>query len=75
MEIEQKILEIVSEHLSVPKDRISLDDDLFLDLNADSLDVWEIVVTVEDSFGISVADETEVYKVNDLIELVKSQAG
>lgn len=75
MEIEQKILEIVSEHLSVPKDRISLDDDLFLDLDADSLDVWEIVVTVEDSFGISVADETEVYKVNDLIELVKSQAG
>src|SRR5271167_3865306 len=54
-EILEKLRPIVSEHLGVPVEQIKLET-AFSDLGADSLDVVEIVMAVEENFGIEIND-------------------
>ena len=56
-EIEQKVIEIVSEQLGVDQSKITRDTDFINDLNADSLDTVELVMEFEDAFELSIPDE------------------
>ena len=56
-EIEQKVIEIVGVQFGIKLDDIKLENKFLIDLNADSLDTVEIVMTVEDMFNIDVPDE------------------
>ena len=56
-EIEQKIKEIVSRHLSVNVDHIKNDSHFINDLGGDSLDTVEMVLIVEEEFGILIEDD------------------
>ena len=56
-EIEQKVIEIVAEQMSVDKAEISRSTSFVNDLNADSLDTVELVMELEDEFDLTIPDE------------------
>ena len=69
----EKIQSILAEQFDVSVDSINEATNLVDDLGADSLDVVELVMSVEDEFGLSISDEdaaelTTVGKIVDYIE-------
>lgn len=69
-----KFVEIIAEQLSVDPDEITPDTSFADDLGADSLDLAEIVVTLEDELDISVDEDelAEVKTVKDAYDLICS---
>ena len=55
--IQDKVTEIIEEQLGVSADQVKPEAKLIEDLGADSLDAVELVMAVEEEFGIEVADE------------------
>lgn len=57
MSVEEKVIGIVCEQLSVPKDEVSRESSFVDDLKADSLDVVELVMEFEDEFEVTIPDD------------------
>ncbi len=57
VEIQEKVMQIVSEQMSVDKDELSRETSFVNDLNADSLDTVELVMELEDEFDLTIPDE------------------
>ena len=55
--IQEKVIEIVSEQMGVDKAEITPETSFINDLNADSLDTVELVMEFEDEFDMSIPDE------------------
>lgn len=58
----EKVKKLIAEQLCISTDDISDDANIMEDLGADSLDVVEMLMTLEDEFGLSIPDE----KVDDI---------
>lgn len=73
MDIHDIVLKIVCEELDLEPDNISLDDELMDDLQADSLDLVEIELKLEDEFKIDNGYDTKNWFRNNVTfgELVK----
>ncbi|MRS13008.1 MAG: acyl carrier protein [Actinobacteria bacterium] len=73
-EIFAKVKEVIVEQLSVEEDDVTADASFFDDLGADSLDIVELVMALEDSFGISIPDEDaeSIKTVGDAVEYIAS---
>ncbi|MGI6078133.1 MAG: acyl carrier protein [Fastidiosipilaceae bacterium] len=69
----EKIKEILVENLSVEEGEVTIDSDFIDDLNADSLDIVELIMAMESEFDISIPDEDaeKIKTVNDAVEYVK----
>lgn len=72
-EIEEKVIQIVSEQMSVDKGEIARSTSFVNDLNADSLDTVELVMELEDEFDITIPDDdAEALKtVGEAIEYIQ----
>ncbi len=72
MEIQDKIVTILVKHTSMSRSEFTPDKDLKLDLGLDSLDVAEIVYEMEQTFGISITDESadRIQKISDTVDFV-----
>jgi acyl carrier protein len=57
MSIKKEVVDIVVEQLGVDKDDVSLEKSFIEDLNADSLDLTELIMTFEERFGIEITEE------------------
>lgn len=57
MATEQEVIDIVVEQLGVDKSEVSLEKSFVEDLNADSLDLTELIMTFEERFGIEISEE------------------
>lgn len=70
----EKIKAILAEQLDVEEDVITPESLIVEDLGADSLDAIDIVMSVEDEFGIEVPDEIveKMESVNDIISFVEN---
>jgi len=53
----EKIIEMISQQLKADAEGITPDTNIMEDLGADSLDVVELLMALEESFGVSVPDE------------------
>jgi len=54
----EKIKTVLAEQLEVDPDTITRDTDLMSDLGADSLDLVELIMTLEEEYGVSAVDES-----------------
>lgn len=52
-----KLKEIISDQLDVAMDEVTEDKSFKDDFNADSLDLVELIMAIEDEFGIEISDE------------------
>jgi acyl carrier protein len=57
MSIEQEVIDIVVEQLGVDRDDVTPEKSFVEDLNADSLDLTELIMTFEERFGIEISQE------------------
>lgn len=71
--IEQRVTEIVTGQLSVKADRVKPEARLMEDLGADSLDVVELAMALEEAFGLNIPDEQaeQLETVQDLIRFLE----
>lgn len=69
----EKLKDIIAEQLSVEADEVTMDSNIQDDLGADSLDVVDLITTIEDEFGISIPDEAveEIKTVGDIVNYVE----
>ncbi|MBC8533762.1 acyl carrier protein [Yeguia hominis] len=66
----EKVKAILSEQFDVEEDSITPDTSIAEDLDADSLDVVDLLMSIEDEFEIEVPD-TEVENIKTVADLVK----
>ncbi len=55
--VQPKVKEVIVEQLGVDPDRVKLEASFIDDLGADSLDIVELVMAMEEEFGIEIPDE------------------
>ncbi len=70
----EKIKEILAEQLDADPEMITMETRIAEDLNADSLDVVELLMSIEDEFEVSIPDE-EIEKlktVGDVVEYIQN---
>jgi acyl carrier protein len=74
MNIFEKVRSIVAEQLSVDSADITLETS-FDDLNADSLDVVELIMALEEEFDIEIPDEDaeKIKTVGDAVDYIKDK--
>lgn len=71
----EKVQAMLAEQLNVDKNKITLDTNIVEDLKADSLDVVEMLISLEDEFGVSVPDEDakDLKTVGKLVEYIEAK--
>ena len=68
-----KIKEIVAEELGTEADEIKLNTNIQEDLEADSLDLFQIINEIEDEFDVKIENTDNIKTVEDLVKYVESQ--
>ncbi|NGX42526.1 MAG: Acyl carrier protein [Chlamydiae bacterium] len=70
MATEQEVIDIVVEQLGVDKDDVALEKSFVEDLNADSLDLTELIMTFEEKFKIEISEEDaeKLKTIGDVVE-------
>ncbi len=70
----EKVVQILADQLSVDPDKITMDSLLEEDLDADSLDAIDIVMSIEDEFEIEVPDEAiaDMKSVGDIVNFIEN---
>ena len=74
MDIQKEIITLIAEQMNIKAENIKTRNNIIDDLKADSLDVVEIVMTIEEKFEISIPDEEaeKMKTIQDLIDFVKN---
>jgi acyl carrier protein len=70
---ESKIVDIIANQLGVDKDMVTAEANIVDDLGADSLDVVELVMALEEAFDMEIPDEDaeNIRTVRDIFEYLK----
>lgn len=68
----EKVREVICNQLGKPEDKVTLDSYIVEDLGADSIDVVEMVMALEETFKISVPDEecSNLRTVKDIVDFI-----
>ncbi len=74
--IEERVIDIIASELSIDKAKVVPEAAFVEDLGADSLDNVDLVMALEDSFGVEIPDEDaqKMLTVKDAINYVKAHA-
>lgn len=67
----EKIREIIAEQTGKDVEEITLETNVKEDLDADSLDLFQIINDIEDEFDVSVEDPESIVTVQDAVDLVE----
>jgi acyl carrier protein len=75
-DVEAKVKKIISEQLGVPEGDVKPEASFVNDLGADSLDTVELVMALEEEFGVEIPDEDaeKIATVQNAIEYIKAKA-
>jgi acyl carrier protein len=55
--VDERLRKIIADQLGVDEDKVTADAHFIEDLNADSLDLVELIMAIEEEFGIEISDE------------------
>lgn len=74
MSVEDKVKKIISDQLEVAVDKLSMDTS-FEDIDADSLDIVELVMALEEEFDLEISDQEieNIKTVGDIVKYIESQ--
>ena len=69
-----KLKDIIANQFGIDTDELSEDTDIVADLGADSLDVVEMMMALEEEYGITIEDEkiAELKTIGDVVDCVES---
>ena len=69
----EKVRQLLADQLEISPDEISMDTNILEDLGADSLDVVELITSLEEEYGIVITDEAirELYTVREVVEFIE----
>lgn len=72
-QIRQRVIDIVCEHLAVNKDQVTDNTSFIEDIGADSLDIVELVMELEEEFDIQIPDDQaeKIKTVGEAVEYIK----
>lgn len=75
MSVEEKVKKIIVDQLGVSADQVTPDAAFVDDLGADSLDLTELIMAMEEEFGIEIDDEDaqKMSKVKDVLAYIQSK--
>lgn len=70
----EKLQKIISEVLNVDEDEITMETTFVDDLGADSLDIFQIIMGIEEEFDVEIANEEaeNIVTVSDAVEQIKN---
>ncbi|HNQ01738.1 MAG TPA: acyl carrier protein [Syntrophales bacterium] len=77
MSIEEKVIEIIVEQLDVTREECVPEASFIEDLGADSLDLVELIMAMEENFGIEISDEElqKIRTIQDAVDYIKKKKG
>ncbi len=77
MSVAEKVKEIIVDQLGVSADEVKPEAKFVDDLGADSLDLTELIMAMEEEFSVEIADEDaqKIVKVQDAIDYVSNKKG
>lgn len=72
----EKIRDIIVDQLGVDEDQVTTEANIQDDLGADSLDVVDLIQTIEDEYDLSIPDEAveEIKTVGDIVNYIEKNA-
>ncbi len=75
MDTYSKVVSIIGEQLGIPVTNITRESDVVNDLGADSIDVVQLLMALEDDFGVTVTeDDADRFKtVGDIVDLIDNR--
>jgi acyl carrier protein len=75
MKLEERVIEIIMEQLDVTKEECVPAASFIDDLGADSLDLVELIMEMEENFGIQISDEEleKIRTIQNVIDYLKSK--
>lgn len=75
MSVEQEVIDIIVEQLGIDAEEVNAEKSFVEDLNADSLDLTELIMTFEEKFGfdISEGEAEKLRTVGDVIRFVSEK--
>ena len=73
MAVADKVKELISAQLNKPVEEITEDMEVVKDLGADSLDIVEMLMSLEEDFGITISedDAVNIKTVGDIVKLIE----
>jgi len=73
--IEERVREAILDQLNITEEEYSPDASFIDDLGADSLDIVELLMALEDEFGIEIPDEdlVKIVTIQDVVDYIKKK--
>lgn len=70
----EKIKEIIATQFDIPEENVTMETTVADDLGADSLDIVEVLMSIEDEFDVEIPDEAieDIKSVGDLVNYIES---
>ena len=72
-EIRNKVIEIIADRLSRDKATITEASNVVADLGADSLDIAEIMMDLEDAFGVKLEEDQDLNTIGDIVKYIEGK--
>ncbi len=72
-EIRTKVIDIIADRLSKDKATITDASNIITDLGADSLDIAEVMMDLEDAFGVKLEEDKELKTIGELVGYIESK--
>jgi acyl carrier protein len=72
-EVRNKVIEIIADRLSRDKATITEASNVIADLGADSLDIAEIMMDLEDAFGVKLEEDQDLKTIGDIVKYIEGK--
>ena len=75
MAIFEEVKEIITKYIKIDADKINLESRLNEDLDADSIDVADVVMDIEEKYGFEFSDEDaeNIVQIKDLVKVIEER--
>lgn len=75
MAVFEEVKEIITKYIKIDEDKITLDSKLNEDLDADSIDIADVVMDIEEKYGFEFSDEDaeNIVAIKDLVKVIEER--